>query len=77
MYVTIIKFNENDKDDLSNIMSDIALKDESFKFDIEGNVLKVFSDNWNKAHKRGTWLITNIKPLMLSGYNVKKVDKNY
>jgi len=73
-YVTIIKFNENDKDDLSNIMSDIALKDESFKFEISDEILKVFSDSWDRAHKRGTWLTANIKPLMLSGYNVKKVD---
>jgi hypothetical protein len=59
-YSTIAGFeSENDLEKFSNICSDIALKDESFHFDVNRDMMEVeISDiNKDKLHKRSLWLV--------------------
>ena len=56
--------SEEDLEKFANICSDIALRDEGFRFDVNREMKEVCvtDDNKDKLHKRSMWLVkkTNI-----------------
>lgn len=71
---TIVLKPEVDQDIIERKCSNIQEKDPSFKWKIEDDVLKVYSEEYNKAHRRGLWLVNQIKELKEadSGYEIRK-----
>ena len=68
MYLTLIDFPKEKKNEVNIICSEIASGDVSFVYEIEDVSeavcrLKVKSESKDKAHKRKVWLLYKVEPL--------------
>jgi len=70
-YLTLILL-KGGEEKVREKLEKIAEKDETFKFEIKGGILKVISEDKDTAHKRGLWLKHKIEELKDCGYEVVK-----
>jgi hypothetical protein len=72
MFVTIIKLSKNTNiEELEKVANDIKNKDETFMFKITSTTFEIFSEDKDKAYKRGIWLIKKVPTLKNCKFDVK------
>lgn len=71
MWVTVINLkNTGNIEKANKICKDISKKDSSFKFDIVGKKLSIFSESRDKAYKRGMIFVKKYLKDMNLGFEV-------
>jgi hypothetical protein len=72
MFATIINL-KNSEEKAKKICSDIAQKDNTFSFEIKNGVLSIFSDDRDKAYKRGILFVKKYLKEYKLGFDVRRI----
>lgn len=64
MWITEINYKLEDKEKLMEIVENIFKRDNTFKYSFDENkpILRIYSDNYEKAKKRGGWCFYKVSP---------------